>query len=191
VFFKPLDTKQLGPDGGSVVPRRWWSTCPQPSPKPEAQRTLEARSAPAREVIDLDKHGLAAPSRWAWPPATPAQSHHPLRATSSRNGSFVRGFRKRLARDGTFDNYFRALAMAADGVSQTVRLADRQISRPELRHHAFIHPDGPAVLLFDNVKCDHRMSPRIGCREFRTLPHHYAADDRNASSFNIAEERRR
>jgi hypothetical protein len=44
--------------------------CPQPSPKPQAQRTPEARSASAREVIDLDKHGLAAPSRWAWPLAT-------------------------------------------------------------------------------------------------------------------------
>ena len=68
VFFKPLDTKQLGPDRSSVVPRR--GRCPQPWPKPQAQRTLEAWSASAREVVDLDKHGLEAPSTWAWPPAT-------------------------------------------------------------------------------------------------------------------------
>ena len=66
---------------------------------------------------------------------------------------------------GTLDNHFRALAMAADGVGQTVRLADRQVPRPEGRHHALIHPDGPAVLLFDNVESDHGMSPRMGCKE--------------------------
>src|SRR5664279_4146239 len=71
VFLKPLDTKQLGPDGSSVVPRRRRSTCPQPSQKPHAQRTLEAGPAPARKVIGLEKqHGLAAPSTRAWPPAT-------------------------------------------------------------------------------------------------------------------------
>jgi hypothetical protein len=90
----------------------------------------------------------------------------PSSAASSRDGSSVRGPRKRLARDGTLDNYFRALAMASDGAGQTVRLTDRQISRPEGRHHALIHPDGPAVLLFDNVKCDHRMPPRMGCKKF-------------------------
>ena len=37
---------------------------PKPLPKPEAQRTLEARSASAREVIDFDNHGLVAPSTW-------------------------------------------------------------------------------------------------------------------------------
>src|SRR5579872_5118747 len=72
VFFKPLDTKQLGPDGSPVVPWRGRSTYSQP--KPQAQRTLEARSAPAREVIDFDKHGLAAPSTWAWPLTTPAST---------------------------------------------------------------------------------------------------------------------
>ena len=163
VFFKPLDTKQLGPDRSSVIPRRRRSTCPQPSPNPQAQRTLEARSASAREVVDVDKHGLEAPSTWAWPLAPPA-SHTPtiLREPSSRGGSCVRGFRKRLARDGILDNYFRALAMAANGAGQTVRLADRQISRPERRNHALIHPDGPAVLLFDNVENNHDVSPQMG-----------------------------
>ena len=103
--------------------------------------------------------------------ASVPHSHHPSRVASSRDGSCVRGLRKRLARDGTLDNYFRALAMAADGVSQTVRLTDRQISRPERRHHAFIHPDGPAVLLFDNVKCDHRVSPHMGYKEFQIAMH--------------------
>jgi hypothetical protein len=49
--------------------------------------------------------------------------------------------------------------VAADGVGKTVRLADSQVPRPEGRHHALTHPDGPAVLLFDNFESDNDMLP--------------------------------
>ena len=100
----------------------------------------------------------------------PTKDERDRKSASSRGGSCVRDFHKRLARDGILDNYFRALAMAADGAGQTVRLTDRQVSRLERRNHALIHhPDGPAVLLFDNVKCDHGILRGMGCKEFHTL----------------------
>jgi hypothetical protein len=55
VFFEPLDAKQLGPDRSFIVPWRERSTC---SPK----RQTAARSALAGKVINLEKHGLTAPS---------------------------------------------------------------------------------------------------------------------------------
>jgi hypothetical protein len=43
------------------------------------------------------------------------------------------------------------------------------------------------VLLFDNVKCDHRISPQMGCKEFRT-----SLDVRSYSHhLFIAKDRRR
>jgi hypothetical protein len=58
--------------------------------------------------------------------------------------------------------------MTANCVSQAVRLSDRQVSRPEGRLHALTDPDGPAVLLFDNVESDHGMSLRMARTERRT-----------------------
>ena len=80
MFLKSLDAEELGPNGSSIVPRRGRSASPPPAPQRQAQRTLKAGSALAREVIGLDKHGLAALSTrscaghvTADPPGVPRQ----------------------------------------------------------------------------------------------------------------------
>jgi hypothetical protein len=45
--------------------------------------------------------------------------------------------------------------VATDSVGQTVRLADRQVSRPEGSHHTLIGSDRPTVPFFDHIENDH------------------------------------
>jgi hypothetical protein len=74
----------------------------------------------------------------------------------------------KLVSIGAFDYHFGALAMATNGVSQAVRLADRQVPRPEERLHALTHPDSPAVLFLDNIESNHGTPSQNGPQERRT-----------------------
>ena len=60
-----------------------------------------------------------------------------------------------IAPFSALDDHFRALAMAADGVGEAVRLSDSQIPRPEVRRHALTHSDGPAILFLDDIESEH------------------------------------
>ena len=153
---------------------------PVEHPMMHRTRALAYRDSRKRKVLRLASEHLQVGQRTGH--ASVLHSHHPSGAASSRDGSCVRGLRKRLAPDGTLDNYFRALAMAPDGVGQTVSLADGQVPRPEGRHHPLIRSDGPAVLLFDNFKCDHGASTPMGCKKFQNSLHHSAPDGRNHKS---------
>ena len=88
-----------------------------------------------------------------------------------------------VAAPARLGNNFRALARAADGVGQAVRLADRQLPRLEKHRHALTHSNRPTVLFSDNVKSDHD-----ACLQecpTRNGGHRPASDNRKPRSHSI------